>query len=89
MVSAECPHVPLGPHIILPEVTVPPPRVQPAQPPRVVTERPSSNLRSRGKKNPIPKFALTSRFQKVREANTVTHQISGVAQEYRYLVKGP
>ena len=75
-------------HIILPEVPIPLPRVQPAQPPRVDTEGPSYNLISRGKKNPIPKFALTAQFQKVHEANSVTHQISGVAQEYIHLVKG-
>ena len=64
-------------NIILPEVPVPPPRVQTAQPPRVDTEGPSSNLRSRGKKNTIPHFALTAQFHKVHEANAVTHQISG------------
>ena len=37
---------PSGPHIIIPEVPVPPPRVKPAQPPRVDTEGPSFNLRS-------------------------------------------
>ena len=26
---------------------------------------------------------------KTHEANSVTHQISGVAQEYRHLIKGP
>ena len=41
---------PSGPHIILLDVPVPPPSFQPAQPPRVDTEGPSSNLRSRGKK---------------------------------------
>ena len=80
---------PSGPHIILPDVPVPPPRVQPAQPPRLDTEGPSSNLRSRGKKNHIPNLVLTAQFQRVREANAVTHEISGVAQEYIYLVKGP
>ena len=71
---------PSGPQIILLEVPVPPPRVQPAQPPRVEMEVPSSNLISRGKTNPIPNFALTSQFRKVIEANAVTHQISGVSQ---------
>ena len=52
------------------------------------TEGPSSNLIYRGKQNPIPNFALAAQFQQVREANSVTHQISGVAQEYRHLVKG-
>ena len=55
----------------------------------VETEGPSSNLISGGKKNPIPHFILTVQFQKVHEANAVTHQISGVAREYRHLVKGP
>ena len=80
---------PSGKNIILPEVPFPPPRVQTAQNPRVNTERPNSNLISRGKKTPIPHFALTSKFQKIHEANAVIHQISGVAQEYRHLVKGP
>ena len=55
----------------------------------VETEGPSSNLRSRGKKTPIPCFALTAQFQKTHEAKAVTHKISGVAQEYRHLIKGP
>ena len=76
-----------GPNIIFLEVPVPQPSVQTVQPPRVDTEGPSSNLRSRGKKNPIPHFALTAEFQKVHEANSVTHQISVVAQECRHLVK--
>ena len=80
---------PSGPHIILPDVPVPPPRVQPYQPPKVYMEGSSSNLISRGKKNHIPNFALAAQFQKVKESNAVTHQISGVAQEYRHLVKGP
>ena len=45
---------PSGPHIILPNIPVPPPRVQPAQPPRVDTEGPSYILRSRGKKIIFP-----------------------------------
>ena len=80
---------PSGPRIIPPEVPVPPPRVKTAQPPRVDTEGPSSNLKSRGKKKPIPLFALTAQFQKTHEANAVTHQISGVSQEYRHLIKVP
>ena len=60
---------PSGPNIILPEFLFPPPRVQTAQPPRVDRERPSSNLRSRGKKNPIPNFAFTEKSQKINEAN--------------------
>ena len=80
---------PSSPHIITPELPVPPPRVQPEQPPGVEMKGPSSNLRSRGKKNLIPNFALISQFQKFHEANAVTHQIYGVAQEYRHLVKGP
>ena len=55
----------------------------------VETEGPSSNLRSRGKKTPIPCFALTAQFQKTHEAKAVTHKISGVAQEYRHLIKVP
>ena len=47
---------PSGPRIITPEVPVPPTMVHTAQPPRVDTEGPSSNLRSRGKKTPIPIF---------------------------------
>ena len=75
--------------IIIPYVTVPPPRVHPAQPPRLYTEGPSSNFRSRGKKNHILNFSLTAQFRQVRESNAVTHQISGVSQEYINLVKGP
>ena len=73
--------------IILPDVPVLPPRVHPAQPPRVDTCRPISNLRSSCKKNPFPKFVLAEYFLQVREANAVTHKISGVTQEYRHLVK--
>ena len=80
---------PSGPSIIPPDVPVPPPRVQTAQPPRVDKEGPSSNLRSRGKKTKFPLFALTAQFQKTHEANAVTHQISKVAQEYRHLIKVP
>ena len=68
-------------HSIHPEVPVTPPRVQPAQPPRVDTEGPSSNLRSIVKKNNIPNFALAAQFQQVIESNEFTHQIYGVAQE--------
>ena len=32
---------------------------------------------------------MTAQCQKIREANSVTHQISGVYQEYRHLIKGP
>ena len=78
---------PSGPNIILPEVPVPPPRLRNEQPTGVDTEGPSSNLRSRGKKTPIPYLALTAQFRIIYEANAVTHQISGVAQEYRHLVK--
>ena len=35
-------------------------------------------LEIKRQKNPIPNFSLTSQFQKVREANAVTHQIYGV-----------
>ena len=31
---------------------------------------------------------MTAKFQKFHEANAVTHQISGVDQEYRHLFKG-
>ena len=37
----------------------------------------------------MPLYALTEQFQKNHEANAVTHQISGLAQEYIHLVKGP
>ena len=80
---------PSGSSINPPEVPVPPPRVHTAQPPRVDTEGPSSNLRSRGKKTPIPLLALAEQFQKNNEDNAVTHQIYGVAQEYRHLIKVP
>ena len=32
---------------------------------------------------------MTAQVQTPCEANSVTHQISGVAQEYRHLIKGP
>ena len=32
---------------------------------------------------------MTAQGQTPREQNSVTHQISGVAQEYRHLIKGP
>ena len=71
---------PSVPHIILPDVPVPPPRLCPEKPPRVDMGGPSSNLRSSCKKNPVPNFALASQFLQVRESNAVTHQISGVYQ---------
>ena len=77
-----------GPHTIPPEVPIPSPRVNTAQPPRVDMGGPSSNLRSRGHKNIWPRYALTAQGQTPREANSVTHNISGVAQEYRHLIKG-
>ena len=80
---------PSGPNIILLEVSVPQPRVQTEQPPIVDTEGPSYKFRSRGKKNPTQHFALTSQYKKVHEANSVTHQIFIVTQEYRHLVKFP
>ena len=67
---------PSGPHIIIPDAPISPPRVRPAQPPRVETGGPSSNLRSSCKKNPLPNFALVAQFLQVRETNAVTHQIS-------------
>ena len=79
---------PSGPHIILPDGPVPKPRVRPAQPPMVDTGGPSSNLRYSCKKHPVPNSALAAQLLQVREANAVTHQISGVDQEYRHLVKG-
>ena len=57
-------------------------------PPRVYTKGTSSNLISRGKKNTIPNFSLTAQFQKVNEANAGNHQISGISQKYRHMVKG-
>ena len=80
---------PSGAQIIIPDVPVPPPKVRPEKPTRIDTGGPSSNLRFICKKNPVPNFALAAQFQQVREANTATHQISGVAQEYIHLVKDP
>ena len=80
---------PSGPYIIIPDVPVPPPMVSLVQPPRVDTGSPSSSLRSSCKKNPVPNFALAEQFLQVRDANAVTHQISGVDQKHRHLVKGP
>ena len=78
---------PSGPIVIPPEVPIPPPRVQTTQPPRVDKVGPNSNLRSRGKKNPTPLYALTTKCPKTHDANSFTNKISGVAQEYRYLIK--
>ena len=80
---------PSGPSIIPPEVPVPPPRVQTAQTPRVDKGGKSSNLRARGKKNSLPLYTLTTQCPKTHEANAVTHKISGMAQEYRHLIKSP
>ena len=80
---------PSWPHIIPPEVPIPYPNLNTAQPPRVETGGPSYNLRSRGNKNPRPRYALKVHCQKPREANSVTHQISGMTQEYRHLIKVP
>ena len=80
---------PSGPNIILLKVPVPSTRVKPAQPVRVDIEGPSYNLISRGKKKSIPNCLLTAQLGQVREANAVTHQVSGLAQEYRHLVKVP
>ena len=71
---------PSGPNNILPEVPVSPPRVHTTQPPRMNIEGPSYNLKSRGKKTPIPNFVLTAQFQKIHESNAITHQLYGVAQ---------
>ena len=79
---------PSGPHIILPDVTVPPSRVRPAQLTKMEMGWPSSNLISSCTKNPVPNFQFPVQFLQVREANTVTYQIFGVAQDYRHLVKG-
>ena len=49
-----------GPSIITPEVLVLTPRVQAMQPPRVDKGGPSSNLKSKGKKNTMPLYALTA-----------------------------
>ena len=61
------------PDIILPYVPVPPPRVHPAQPPRVYMGGSYSNLRSSCKKNTVPNFALAAQLLWFREANAVTH----------------
>ena len=42
-----------------------------------------------GNKNIKPRYALTAQGQTPCEANSVTHQISGVAQKYRHLIKVP
>ena len=80
---------PSGPHTIPPEVPIPSPRVNTAQPPRVDMGGPSSNLRSRVNKHPKPRYVLTAQGQTPRKENSVTNHISGVAQEYRNLIKGP
>ena len=80
---------PSGPSIIPPEVPVTPPRVHTAQPPWVDKGGPSYNLKSRGKKNYMPIYALAEKFQKKHEANAVNYQIYGVSQEYKHPIKGP
>ena len=80
---------PSGPHTIPSEVPSPSPRVNTFQPPRVDMGGPSSNLRSRRNKNIHPRYTLTAQGQTPREANSVTHHISRVAQEYRHLIKVP
>ena len=79
---------PPGPRIIPPEVPIPPPRVNTALPPSLDKRGPSSNYISRGNKDTRPRYALTSQCQRPK-ANSVTHKISGVAQEYRHLIKVP
>ena len=66
---------PSGSSIIPPEVHVPPPGVQTAQPPRVDKGGPSSNLRSRVKKTPIPLYALTAQYQKTHSRYLVGNLI--------------
>ena len=78
-----------GTSIIPPDVPIPPTRVNTSQPPRVDKGGPSSNLRSRGSKNTRPSYALTEKCQNPHESNSVTHKISGVAQEHRHLIKVP
>ena len=80
---------PSGPYTIPPEVTIPSPRVNTAQPPKVDMGGPISNLISKGNKHIRPRYELTAQGQTPREANSVTHHISGVDQEYRHLIKGP
>ena len=80
---------PSRPHNIPPEFPHPSPRVNTAQTPRVDMGGPSSNLIPRRNILVQPQYALTAQVQTTREANSVTHQISGVAQEYRHLIKGP
>ena len=80
---------PSGTHIIPPEVPISPQRVNTAQPTRVDKGGPSSNLRSRGNKIPRPRYALTAQCKKPCKANSGTHQTSGVAQDYRHLIRGP
>ena len=46
-------------------------------------------MRSKGKKNPLPLYALTAKSPKTHEANAAAHKISGVTQEYMHLIKGP
>ena len=80
---------PLGPHTIPPGVPSSSLRVNTVQPQRVYMGVPSYNLRSIRNKNIQQRYALTAQGQTPRESNSVTHQISVVAQEYRHLIKGP
>ena len=65
-----------GPQIILSDVLASPQTVCPAQPPRVDTGGPSSNLRSSCNKNTVPNYALTAKNLQIVDANAVTHPIS-------------
>ena len=53
---------PSDPSIIPPEVPIPPPRLKTVQPPSVETGGPSSNLKSRGKRNPLRLYVLTAQY---------------------------
>ena len=46
-------------------------------------------LEIKRQEKPHSNFVLTAQFQTTHEDNAVKHKISGVAQEYRHLIKGP
>ena len=77
-----------GTNLIPPDDPPSPPRVNTPPPPRVI-DGPSTNLRSRFTGGTASHYALATATLTSMEANSVIHPDTGVAQEYRHLLKGP